>query len=327
MTTEELAKAGDVQAQLQLGIELAARGQIPASRGWLANAAKHGSAEAMRRLALNLLIEDPIEDFKGVNMMRAAAAKGDAMAARFCGLLAAGDEALPNRWDVARECFRIAADRGLDLARDELAILERANFEAPLRPRALYDFPRIFAVENFASPEECDWVMAQAKPRLQRAEVYDPRAGGGVQVDARTNSAVTLDIGFIDIATMMMRQRIAKIIGRGALEAASVLHYDVGEEFRPHFDFLDPALSGHVADLRANGQRIATFLVYLNEDYEGGETAFPRLSWRFRGRKGDALLFWNVDAKGEPDRQTFHAGLSPTHGEKWLLSQWIREKR
>ncbi|MEI9890695.1 MAG: hypothetical protein WDN45_08980 [Caulobacteraceae bacterium] len=55
----------------------------------------------------------------------------------------------------------------------------------------------------------------------------------------------------------------------------------------------------------ANGQRVATALVYLNDEaLEGGETDFPQLNLRHRGRKGDALVFFNVDASGRPDRRT-----------------------
>ena len=60
--------------------------------------------------------------------------------------------------------------------------------------------------------------------------------------------------------------------------------------------------------------------------YEGGETDFPRISFRFKGKRGDALLFSNTDPAGAPDYDTVHAGLPPTSGEKWLLSQWIRSR-
>ena len=67
-------------------------------------------------------------------------------------------------------------------------------------------------------------------------------------------------------------------------------------------------------------------MVYLSEDFEGGETDFPELGFRYRGEKGDALLFWNVTPDGLPDAKTLHAGLAPTRGEKWLLSQWMRRR-
>jgi prolyl 4-hydroxylase len=65
-------------------------------------------------------------------------------------------------------------------------------------------------------------------------------------------------------------------------------------------------------------------LVYLNEDYEGGATAFPALGRGFKGGKGDALVFWNLTPEGAPDYRTRHIGTAPTRGEKWLFSQWIR---
>ena len=40
----------------------------------------------------------------------------------------------------------------------------------------------------------------------------------------------------------------------------------------------------------------------------------------------DALFFYNVDENGAPDPLTEHAGVPPTRGEKWLLSQFIRDR-
>jgi hypothetical protein len=67
-------------------------------------------------------------------------------------------------------------------------------------------------------------------------------------------------------------------------------------------------------------------LIYLNDDFDGGETNFPLINRRFKGRKGDALFFRNVNDAGAPDIRTLHAGLAPTRGEKWLFSQWARRR-
>jgi hypothetical protein len=110
------------------------------------------------------------------------------------------------------------------------------------------------------------------------------------------------------------------------MEPTSVLHYAPGEQFKPHYDFLNPDVPGYALERTTKGQRVATFLLYLNDDFEGGETDFPLLNYRYKGRKGDALLFWNVDPSGASDLQTLHAGLPTSQGEKWLLSQWLRER-
>jgi hypothetical protein len=127
---------------------------------------------------------------------------------------------------------------------------------------------------------------------------------------------------------LLLRARIAAAVGTTPpfLEEANILHYSVGQEFRRHFDFLDPAEGDMAREIAAKGQRAGTFLVYLNDDFDGAETEFPAIPWRFKGGRGDAIYFRNVDVSGAPDRSTLHAGLAPTRGEKWLLSQWIRDR-
>jgi len=109
-----------------------------------------------------------------------------------------------------------------------------------------------------------------------------------------------------------------------ALEPTQVLHYEVGQEFAAHHDYLDVSFPGYARDVQKHGQRALTLLVYLNDDYDGGHTAFPLLDLRYKGRKGDALAFWNLADDGTPAPRTLHIGTAPTRGEKWLLSQWIR---
>ena len=48
--------------------------------------------------------------------------------------------------------------------------------------------------------------------------------------------------------------------------------------------------------------------------------------WQRALEVGEALVFDSVNATGEGDMNTLHAGLPPASGIKWLLSQWIREK-
>jgi prolyl 4-hydroxylase len=106
-------------------------------------------------------------------------------------------------------------------------------------------------------------------------------------------------------------------------EIAKLLHYKPGETFGRHSDFLQPGMH---EEIEARGQRVATFLVYLSDDYDGGETEFTEVGFKFKARKGDALMFVNVDANGATDPLSLHAGLPTIRGEKWVLSQWLRGK-
>ncbi|HTW34479.1 MAG TPA: 2OG-Fe(II) oxygenase [Rhizomicrobium sp.] len=326
-TLETRARQGDVDALLELGTRYESENKVQSARGCFATAAKTGSLVGLRRLAINLLSQEPIEGEAGINMIRAAADKGDIDAVLVCASLSAGDIALPDRAKVARQCLEIAAERGSSRAREQLEFLEHSatDIDARALPRhEIFTSPLISVIEGFATPAECDWVMERARPHLHRAHVYNPSDGGFFTQEARTNSSVEFGIANTDVVIAGLRLRIRTLCGLDRLEMSSILHYAPGQEFRPHYDFLDPAQPGHARDIERSGQRAATFLIYLNEDYEGGETEFLKLGWRYKGRKGDALLFWNLDPAGAPDYKTMHAGTPTTAGEKWVFSQWLR---
>ena len=132
----------------------------------------------------------------------------------------------------------------------------------------------------------------------------------------------------MDVVSEVLRTRIsaATHVPVPAFEPPQILRYEVGQQFIPHYDFMDENSAGFRDELGGYGQRIATFLIYLNDDYEGGETNFPKVALSHRGRTGDAIFWANLDTAGRPDPLTLHAGLPPTSGEKWVFSQWIREK-
>jgi hypothetical protein len=144
----------------------------------------------------------------------------------------------------------------------------------------------------------------------------------------RTNSAFAFALEDLDLVVLAARARIAATVGvpEAALEPIQVLHYAPGQSFDRHYDFLDPEVPAFAAEIDRAGQRMATFLVYLNDGFAGGETDFPLLGFQHKGAAGDALMFANLDTAGAPDRRTLHAGLPPASGEKWLLSQWIRDR-
>ena len=195
--------------------------------------------------------------------------------------------------------------------------------------RVAFETPRIVVIPRFAPAAICDWLIDAARPRLAQSKVYDPASGSGQRRDdIRNNRAASFSIADFDVILVVLRTRISALAGVRVddFEPPMVLHYAAGQRFAPHFDFIEPSEPGLAADIARNGQRVATFLLYLNDDYEAGETEFPALGWKHKGKKGDALLFWSADAAGALDRRTLHAGSAVARGEKWVLSQWIRRR-
>ncbi|HEY5336779.1 MAG TPA: 2OG-Fe(II) oxygenase [Rhizomicrobium sp.] len=339
---ERGAASGDHAPQFTLGLKREVEGWNDAARGLLGQAAAGGNIDALTALAINLLTCAPLSHYEGVRSIIEATNGGSGQAIAIAGAMSALGAGLPQDWAAALECLQRGAERGWTPAQEELRLLA-SHTSADLSWKALRDSvdlddlltpgqmrvheqPRISVCEKFLTPQICDWLIAKGGPKVQRATIFDTASASRQVVETRSNSAAEFNIVETDIVLALIRARISALTGLPTLgmEHTQILHYTPGQQFAPHFDFLDPAVPAYAKDIARAGQRLATFLVYLNDDFDGAPTSFLKLDWRYRGAKGDAILFWNVDPSGVPDRSTLHAGLAPTRGEKWLLSQWIR---
>jgi len=309
-------------------------------------ASERGDVAAMSLLGAQLLSgrgaqPDPPA---GVRLILQAADKGGDYACTLAAVIAASGVTGPADWPRALDHLQRSAELGYATAQAQLRLLagiegggtwaglrravDLTAWRTPPQPRALSEDPPIRIVEGFASAAVCDWIISRARDRLAPAQVFDAAAVRPVRKDTRSNSAAGFDLVNLDLVVLLVRERLAAAAGVDvrAMEAVQVLHYAVGQTFAPHYDCLEPDVPAHAQAIAQWGQRVATLLVYLNEAYEGGETDFPLLRARWRGRTGDALMFANTQPDGRPDRRMFHAGLPPTSGEKWLFSQWVRGK-
>jgi len=310
------------------------------ARDVLSRLADQGDSDALTALGKSLLFHPPIDFHRGIDMILRATHSHNAEALHLYAVLSAQGAGMPQDWGAALGYLEASAEHGLEMAQNELRLLAAAQGHdwkklrdgidlspllAPPRMQLMHTRPRIAIVEKFLPPAFCDWLIARAKPRMERAEMINDEGvhyiGGG-----RSNSWSYFNLAEMDLAFVLVRARIAALTGLSVsgFEKTQVLHYAPGQQFSAHHDFLSPKLPAQQTMIDDWGQRVVTFLVYLNDDYDGAETAFLKLDWRYRGSKGDAILFRNVDSTGAPDPTTLHAGLAPTRGDKWLLSQWIR---
>lgn len=296
-------------------------------------AAQAGDAQAQYLLGLHMV--RGVDRAEGIDLIAQAAAGGHAAALHRLAVITGAGHGRPQDWAQSVRLLSAAADAGDLDAKGELDVLGPAGaFDAqewlsPPPARVAFEAPRVGVIEGFLAPHVCDWIVRAAKrKRMQRASLMDAKTSAGAAHPGRTNSTLYLDILEADVVVRLVKARIAAALGVpvGRQESANVLRYETGQRFDQHCDFLDPADPAFREQIATFGQRVATFLIYLNDDYEGGETAFPLLQWSYRGRQGDALFFWNVSVDGKVEQRLLHAGRPPTRGEKWLFSQWVRSK-
>jgi len=180
----------------------------------------------------------------------------------------------------------------------------------------LSDRPHVILYRGAFSPGECEFLRILAEPTYQRAGVVIS-PDDTVRAFVRTADGSTIHWLIEDPATHAINRRLAALTGTDVSqgEPLQILRYQPGQEYRPHFDWLD-----------VGNRRVMTALIYLNDDYEGGETAFTKAGLKVKGRPGDVIMFKSQGPNGKLDPLSEHAGLPVLRGTKYLGSRWLRER-
>ncbi len=223
----------------------------------------------------------------------------------------------------------------MDLAQDEGAHLEIALIlvavvvgialvgRVALVLHARRRYP-IRELPGFLSDEECAHLIEVAQPRLRQSTIVSDGERGTLDTQRKSGSAFLDQAG--DRIIQAVKRRIAAATDTPVenQERLQVTHYHEGERYAPHFD----ALGASGLDTGAAGDRVWTVILYLNDDYTGGATVFPRLRRKIQPSKGKAVVFRNLTSDcARHDPLAIHAGAAVHGGEKWLSNQWIRERR
>ena len=317
---------------------------------------KNGDIEATTRLGKRLLVGDraPSLANDGARFLEEASSRGGAEAAAVLAVLFAVGANREHDVRSGLQSLVVAAQRGWPPAQAQLralsadrAVAARAGAELPAYWRELaaaidLDWwtsaapgrdlsgnPRIRVFDDFVSDDVCRWLIGRAEGRLSRALVYEALRKEITTHPTRTNTAASFNMLETDFVCVLTQLRMAAALGVQfrQFEPITVLHYAEGEEITEHFDFVDPKVPDYDQEIAERGQRIATFLIYLNDDYGGGETEFPRIGVSHKGRKTQGTVFINSLPDGSADVRTLHAGRPPKGGEKWIVSQFVRNRR
>lgn len=184
--------------------------------------------------------------------------------------------------------------------------------------------PRVVLFGGFLSDEECDELAAAASPRMTRSETVVNATGGSEVHGSRTSRGMFFGRGETPLCDRIER-RIAALLHWPVVngEGLQVLHYAPGAEYKPHYDYFDPAQPGMATVLKRGGQRVGTLVMYLNTPERGGATVFPDVALEVAPIKGNAVFF-SYD-RAHPSTRTLHGGAPVVEGEKWVATKWLRE--
>lgn len=353
MTQPTHEPSSGLSSELVRAAECDAAGRYDEAINHLVAGVRKNDVEAITRLGKRLLIGDraPHLANDGASFLVDANRQGGAEAAAILAVLYALGTS--NRHDVGSslESLAVAAQRGWLPAQEQLAVLagralpgttgetsapwlalaqsiDLDAWRAPPPATDLNGAPLIRCFRDLLTPAVCNWVIDRARPRLARALVYEAVNKLTTEHPTRTNTAAIFNLLDSDFVSILVQTRMAACLGMPLrhFEPMTVLHYAPDEQITEHFDFVDPNVPDYEQEIARQGQRVVTFLIYLNDDYAGGQTVFPRVGLSHKGRCGEGLFFVNALPDGSSDLRTLHAGRPPGRGEKWIVSQFVRNR-
>ena len=177
----------------------------------------------------------------------------------------------------------------------------------------LPSYPKPVVIENFLTEKERKYIIEQAKKELHVSTVDKDE-----RVDERIRKSETAWLsGNTDYT---VRQVIKKCVSHTDrpfqnCEQLQVLRYTEGGHYKPHQDVF----------YQDKNKRLYTFIIALNDDYEGGETAFPVIKEKYKLKAGDALFFHTLDNYGLDTSDALHGGQPVKSGEKWVCNLWVHK--
>ncbi len=172
----------------------------------------------------------------------------------------------------------------------------------------------IYTIDNFLSEAECDELIAKSEAMGYEEAKVNMDGGQRMMKMIRDNERVMYtDLVFAFQLWKRLKSYIRPVIGNsyaiGLNEMLRFYKYSPGQRFKMHRD----------GSYIRNETEFSyyTFMVYLNDDYEGGQTKFE--SGEFVSpKKGTALIF---------EHSLRHEGARLSEGLKYVLRSDIMYKR
>lgn len=173
------------------------------------------------------------------------------------------------------------------------------------------------------NPHFYEQIILFFKSNLTKSTVYGAyRKDILSNIRNNENSSLSIPNNFIPIA--ILERLVADKVNRSIkyMEPAVIQRYKNGHYFDWHFDAIDERSKQFQSEKKIFGQRYETAILYLNETFSGGETAFSD-NQIITPKTGHLVSFKNVHENAFVNR---HKGNIITKGEKWIITFWFRER-
>jgi prolyl 4-hydroxylase len=103
-------------------------------------------------------------------------------------------------------------------------------------------------------------------------------------------------------------------------ESWQIARYEPGQYYRPHHDYFN--IENHKDYVK--NDRVATVILYLTDDFKGGQTFFKILNIKISPMQG-AMVYFTYPADTPSSTKTLHEGCDVISGIKYIATLWIRQ--
>ncbi|HEX8555742.1 MAG TPA: 2OG-Fe(II) oxygenase [Sphingomonas sp.] len=180
----------------------------------------------------------------------------------------------------------------------------------------------LFVARRFLDPGTCAALIA----RIDR--VRRPSTLADINGDATYRTSETGDLDPGDPVVAGLDAAITAYTGLSAPygEPVQGQRYAVGQEFKGHTDYFEPAGLDYHRFCGVAGNRTWTVMIYLNEPEAGGATRFKAVDKLIQPETGKLVAWNNRRPDGSLNPATLHHGMKVRSGVKYVVTKWFRER-
>lgn len=179
-------------------------------------------------------------------------------------------------------------------------------------------------IPDFITWEERQYILSQAEPLFEESKVVT-----GFDTQVRKSETAWIERDDPVISGIIRRACDLTNMPFENVEKMQVVKYGVNGYYNAHYDASCDDKPESIEFEKNGGQRVATILIYLNDEFEGGATQFPNLNRDYKAPVNGALLFYSLQTPESGNQchpLSLHAGMPVTKGQKYICNIWIREK-
>jgi len=186
--------------------------------------------------------------------------------------------------------------------------------------KKIFTKPKIY--ENFITDKQCEYILKKAENIYEVSCIGHGRTSDEPLVDLNIRTSYVAWLPKDDKVIKNIILKVCKLTKMNFknVEELQVVKYEKGGFYKTHYD-------DSISKKNENRTyRVFTFLMYLNDDYTGGETKFPKINFTVQPKKNSAVFFHNLDnSKLYFNEYSLHGGLPVKEGTKYVANIWIRD--